>query len=320
MKEKFWDGKKILVTGGAGFLGSFVVEKLMRDKGVDSDNIRIPRSRDMDLKVLENGVKAVRDVDIVIHIAGRGGGIGYNRKYPGTLFYDNIVMNTQMMEAARKEGVEKFVGIGTVCAYPKFTPVPFKEDDLWNGYPEETNAAYGLAKKMMLVQSQAYRHQYEFNCIHLLMVNLYGPRDNFSPEASHVISALIKKIFDAKESGEDYIEVWGTGKATREFLYVEDAAEGIILATEKYNKSEPVNLGSGFEISIKELVELIAEIAGFNGEIRWDTSKPDGQPRRCLDVSKAKEAFGFEAKVDFREGLKRTIEWYKNGLLSEVRR
>ena len=318
MKEKFWEGKKVLVTGGAGFLGSFVGEKLMRDKGVDSDNIRIPRSRDMDLKVWENCVKAVKDVDIVIHIAGRGGGIGYNRKYPGTLFYDNIVMNTQMMEAARQEGVEKFVGIGTVCAYPKFTPVPFKEDDLWNGYPEETNAAYGLAKKMMLVQSQAYRQQYGFNSIHLLMVNLYGPRDDFSPEASHVISALIKKIFDAKESGKDYIDVWGTGKATREFLYVEDAAEGIILATEKYNKGEPVNLGSGFEISIKELVELIAELAGFDGEIRWDTSKPDGQPKRCLDVSRAKEEFGFEAKINFREGLEKTIEWYTNHKITQI--
>jgi GDP-L-fucose synthase len=219
-------------------------------------------------------------------------------------------MGIQMMEAARQEGVEKFVAIGTICGYPKFTTVPFKEEDLWIGYPEETNAPYGLAKKMMLVQSQAYRQEYGFNSIYLLPVNLYGPRDNFSPESSHVIPALIKKIFDAKESGKDYIEVWGTGKATREFLYVEDAAEGIILATEKYNTSEPVNLGSGFEISIKDLVELIAELAGFDGEIRWDTSKPDGQPRRCLDVSRAKQEVGFEAKVGLREGLKRTIEWY----------
>ena len=315
MKEKFWKGKKILVTGGAGFLGSFAVEKLIKERGVAPKNIRIPRSNDIDLRILSNCVKVVKNIDIVIHIAGRGGGIGYNRKYPGTLFYDNIVMNTQLMEAARQEGVEKFVGIGTVCAYPKYASVPFKEDDLWGGYLEETNAAYGLAKKMMLVQSQAYKQQYGFNSIHLLMVNLYGPRDNFSHEASHVISALIKKIFDAKESGEDYIEVWGTGKATREFLYVEDAAEGIRLATEKYDKSEPVNLGSGFEISIKELVELIAEIAGFDGEIKWDTSKPDGQPRRCLDVSRAKEEFWFEAKVDFREGLKRTIEWYEEEMM-----
>ena len=320
MKEKFWEGKKVLVTGGAGFLGSFVVEKLISDKGVDPESIRIPRSRDIDLRVWENCVKAVKDVDIVIHVAGRGGGIGYNRKYPGTLFYDNIVMNTQMMEAARQEAVEKFVGIGTVCAYPKYASVPFKEENLWEGYPEETNAAYGLAKKMMLVQSQAYRQQYEFNSIHLLMVNLYGPRDDFGLEASHVIPALIKKIFDAKESGEDYITVWGTGKATREFLYVEDAAEGTILATERYDKPNPVNLGSGFEISIKDLIELIAEIAGFKGEIRWDTSKPDGQPKRCLDVSRAKEGFGFEAKVDFREGLKKTIEWYKKVLLSGVRK
>jgi GDP-L-fucose synthase len=307
----FWEGKKVLVTGGAGFLGTFVVEKLINEREVVQKNIKIPRSRDIDLRVWENCVKAVKDIDIVIHVAGRGGGIGYNRKYPSTLFYDNIVMNTQVMEAARQEGVEKFVGIGTVCAYPKYATVPFKEENLWAGYPEETNAAYGLAKKMLLVQSQAYQQQYGFNSIHLLMVNLYGPKDNFSPEASHVISALIKKIFDAKESGENYIEVWGTGKATREFLYVEDAAEGIILATERYNKSAPVNLGSGGEISIKELVELIAEIVGFNGEIRWDTSKPDGQPRRCLDVSRAKKEFGFEAKVGFREGLKGTIEWYR---------
>ena len=275
---------------------------------------------DENIDVNPGSIKAVKNIDIVIHIAGRGGGIGYNRKYPGTLFYDNLIMNTQLMEAARQEGVEKFVGIGTVCSYPKYTPVPFKEENLWNGYPEETNAAYGLAKKMMLVQSQAYRQQYGFDSIHLLMVNLYGPRDDFSPEASHVISALIKKMFDAKESGEDYIEVWGTGKATREFLYVEDAARGIILATEKYDKPDPVNLGSGFEISIKDLVELIAEIAEFEGEIRWDTSKPDGQPRRCLDVSRAKEEFEFEAKVGFREGLEKTIEWYEKVLLSGVRK
>jgi GDP-L-fucose synthase len=320
MKEKFWKGKKILVTGGAGFLGSFAVEKLIKERGVAPENIRIPRSRDIDLRVWEKCVKVVKNIDIVIHIAGRGGGIGYNRKCPGTLFYDNIVMNTQLMEAARQEGVEKFVCIGTVCAYPKYASVPFKEENLWEDYPEETNAAYGLAKKMMLVQSQAYRQQYGFKSIHLLMVNLYGPRDNFSPEASHVISALIKKIFDAKESGENYITVWGTGRATREFLYVGDAAEGIILATEKYNKPDPVNLGSGFEISIKELVELIAELAGFDGVIRWDTSKPDGQPRRCLDVSRAREEFGFVAKVDFREGLEKTIEWYKKVLLSGIRK
>ena len=302
--------KKILVTGGAGFLGSFIVEKL-KEKGLSEENIRIPRSRDTDLRRWENCVGVVKDIDIVIHLAAKVGGIGYNQKYPATLFYDNAIMGIQMMEAARQGGVEKFVAMGTICAYPKFTPVPFREEDLWNGYPEETNAPYGLAKKMMLVQAQAYRQQYGFNSVYLLPVNLYGPRDNFDPESSHVIPALIKKIFDAKESGEGYISVWGTGKATREFLYVEDAAEGIILATGKYNKSDPVNLGSGFEISIKELVELIAELAGFEGEIKWDITKPDGQPRRCLDVSRAKEEFGFEAEVGFREGLEKTIEWYR---------
>ena len=305
----FWKNKKVLVTGGAGFLGSFVVEKL-KEKGVSGENIRIPRSGNTDLRIWENCTWVVKDIDIAIHLAAKVGGIGYNQKYPATLFYDNAIMGIQMMEAARQGNIEKFVAVGTICAYPKFTPVPFKEDELWNGYPEETNAPYGLAKKMMLVQSQAYRQQYGFNSIYLLPVNLYGPGDNFDPESSHVIPALIKKIFDAKESGEDYVEVWGTGKATREFLYVEDAAEGIILATERYDKGEPVNLGYGFEISIKELVELIAELAGFDGEIRWDTSKPDGQPRRCLDVGRAKEEFGFEAKVDFREGLGKTIEWY----------
>lgn len=278
------------------------------------ENIRIPRSKNNDLKQWKNCAKVVKDIDIIIHLAARVGGIGYNQKYPATLFYDNAIMGIQMIEAARQENVEKLVAMGTICAYPKFTPVPFKEEDLWKGYPEETNAPYGLAKKMMLVQAQAYRQQYGFNCIYLLPVNLYGPRDNFDPEHSHVIPALIKRIFDAKESGEEYITVWGTGKATREFLYVEDAAEGIILATEKYNKPEPINLGAGFEISIKALVELIVDITGFDGEIRWDKSKPDGQPRRCLDVSKAKEEFGFEAKVGFKEGLKRAVEWYTNNI------
>lgn len=308
----FWDDKKILATGGAGFLGSFVIEKLVEEKRAAPENIRIPRSRDMDLRRWDNCIKAVKDIDIVIHLAGRGGGIGYNRKYPATLFYDNIIMNTQLMEAARQEGVEKFVGIGTVCAYPKFTPVPFKEEYLWGGYPEETNAPYGLAKKMLLVQSQAYRQQYGFNSIHLLLVNLYGPRDDFDLETSHAIAALIRKFVEAIQNNKKEVEVWGTGKASREFLYVEDAARGIILATEKYNKQEPVNIGAGFEIKIKDLVELIAELTGFEGKIKWDTTKPDGQPRRCLDVSKAKKEFGFEAKTDFREGLKKTIEWYKN--------
>ena len=311
----FWNEKKILVTGGAGFLGSFVVDNLIKERNVRQENIRIPRSANMDLRIWENCVKVVDNIDIVIHLAGRGGGIGYNRKNPGVLFYDNVLMNSQLMEAARQEGVEKFVGIGTVCSYPKYTPIPFVEENLWDGYPEETNAAYGLAKKMMLVQSQAYRQQYGFNSIHLLMINLYGPRDNFDPEVSHVIPALIRKFVDAVRNDQKEVVVWGTGKATREFLYVEDAAEGIILATEKYNKSDPVNLGSGSEISIKDLAELISELAGFDGEIRWDTSKPDGQPRRLLDVSKAEREFGFKSKVNLREGLKRTIDWYKASFL-----
>jgi GDP-L-fucose synthase len=306
----FWSDKKILVTGGAGFLGSFVVEKLIKEKNVNPKAMVVPRSKDMDLRIWENCVKVVKDIDIVLHLAGKGGGIGYNRRYPATLFYDNILMNTQLMEAARLGEVEKFVGIGTVCSYPKYTPVPFKEENLWNGYPEETNASYGLSKKMMLVQSQAYGQQYGFNSIHLLMVNLYGPRDNFDPESSHAIPALIKKMVDAKLEGKKDVVVWGTGKASREFLYVEDAAEGVLLATEKYNKPDPVNLGANREITIKELVDLIAQLVGYDGKIVWDTSKPDGQPRRCLDTSKAKKEFGFEARTDFKEGLKRTIEWY----------
>lgn len=311
----FWDNKKILVTGGAGFLGSFVLNGLIRERNVRQENVSIPRSANIDLRIWENCVRVVKDIDIVIHLAGRGGGIGYNRKYPGMLFYDNIVMNSQLMEAARQEGVEKFVGIGTVCSYPKYAAVPFKEESLWDGYPEETNAAYGLSKKMMLVQSQAYRQQYGFNSIHLLMVNLYGPRDNFNLESSHVIPALIRKFVDAVQNEEKKVVVWGTGKASREFLYVEDAAEAILLATEKYNKADPVNIGAGKEITIHELVNLIGELTGFKGNIVWDTSKPDGQPRRCLDTSKAKREFEFEAKTDFREGLKRTIDWYKVNVL-----
>jgi GDP-L-fucose synthase len=311
----FWDNKKILVTGGAGFLGSFVLNGLIRERNVRQENVSIPRSANIDLRIWENCVRVVKDIDIVIHLAGRGGGIGYNRKYPGMLFYDNIVMNSQLMEAARQEGVEKFVGIGTVCSYPKYAAVPFKEESLWDGYPEETNAAYGVSKKMMLVQSQAYRQQYGFNSIHLLMVNLYGPRDNFNLESSHVIPALIRKFVDAVQNEEKEVVVWGTGKASREFLYVEDAAEAILLATEKYNKADPVNIGAGKEITIHELVNLIGELTGFKGNIVWDTSKPDGQPRRCLDTSKAKREFGFEAKTDFKEGLKRTIDWYKVNVL-----
>ena len=305
----FWDDKKILVTGGAGFLGSFLVEQL-KEKGIDEVDIRIPRRKDMDLRQWENCVKAVKDIDIVMHLAARVGGIGFNRSYPATLFYDNAIMGIQLMEAARQEEVDKFVAIGTVCAYPKYTPVPFKEDDLWNGYPEETNAPYGLAKKMLLVQSQAYRQQYGYQSIFLLPVNLYGPRDNFDLESSHVIPALIRRFTEAVKNNKKEVEVWGTGKASREFLYVEDAAEGILLATERYNKPEPVNLGAGFEIKIKDLVELIAELTRFEGEIVWDTTKPDGQPRRCLDVSRAEKEFGFKAKIGFRDGLKKTIEWY----------
>ena len=315
----FWQDKKVLVTGGAGFLGSFVVEKLI-ERGVPEENIRVPRSRELDLRKWENCVKAVEGMDVVIHLAARVGGIGYNRKYPATLFYDNAIMGIQLMEAARLAGVEKYVAIGTVCAYPKFTPVPFKEEDLWNGYPEETNAPYGIAKKIQLVQAQAYRQQYGFNAIFLLPVNLYGPRDNFHLEHSHVIPALIRKMVDARIEGRDEIVVWGTGKPSREFLYVEDAAEGILLATEKYNKPEPVNLGSGMEITIRDLVNLIAELTGYEGKITWDASKPDGQPRRCLDVSRAEREFGFKAKTDFREGLKRTIQWYEENREEIIRR
>ena len=306
----FWTDKKILVTGGAGFLGSFLVEKLIKEKKVDPRSTRVPRSKDADLRRWGSCVKAVKDMNIVIHLAAKVGGIGFNKKYPATLFYDNAIMGLQLMEAARQEGVQKFVAIGTVCAYPKYTSVPFKEEDLWKGYPEETNAPYGIAKKILLVQAQAYREQYGFNVIYLLPVNLYGPRDNFNPESSHVIPALIKKMVDAKLDGKNEVVVWGTGKASREFLYVEDAAEGILLATEKYDKSDPINLGIGKEITIRELVGLIAELAGYKGKIIWDSSKPDGQPRRRLEISKAREEFGFEAKTDLNEGLKRAINWY----------
>jgi len=308
----FWSGKKILVTGGAGFLGSFIVERLLNDKNVEPENIRVPRSSTVDLRRWENCVEAVRDVDVVIHLAAKVGGIGFNSKYPATLFYDNAIMGIQLMEAAKREAVDKFVAIGTVCAYPKHTPVPFREEDLWNGYPEETNAPYGIAKKILLVQAQAYRQQYGFNAIFLLPVNLYGPRDNFDLDSSHVIPALVKKMVDAKLEGKNEVVVWGTGKPSREFLYVEDAADGILMATEKYEKADPVNLGTGREITIKELVNLIMELSEYEGNILWDTSKPDGQPRRCLDTSKAREEFGFEAKTDFNEGLKKTINWYKN--------
>lgn len=301
--------KRILVTGGAGFVGSFVVQKLIK-KGVLHKNILVPRSTNCDLRKWENCQKVVRGQDVVIHLAAKVGGIGLNRAKPGELFYDNIIIGAQLMEAARLAGVEKFVAIGTICAYPKFTPTPFKEENLWAGYPEETNAPYGLAKKMLLVQAQAYRQQYGFNAIYLLPVNLYGPGDNIDPASSHVIPALIRKVFEAKRNKQKNIEVWGTGKATREFLYVEDAAEGIILATERCDKSDPINLGSGMEISIKNLVKLICQLAGYRGKVIWDKTKPDGQPRRMLDVSRAQKEFGFKAKTSFKGGLKKTIDWY----------
>ncbi len=309
----FWKDRRVLVTGGAGFLGTHLVEKLRKRH---CQNMFVPRSRDYDFVEMEAVRRVYQDSkpDIVMHLAARMGGIGANRANPGKFFYDNLIMGVQMMEVGRRFGVEKFVGIGTVCCYPKFTPVPFKEEDVWNGYPEETSAPYGLAKKMFLVQSQAYRKQYGFNSIHLLLVNIYGPRDNFDPKSSHVIPATIKKCFDAKENGDKEITIWGTGKPTREFLYVEDCAEAIILATEKYNKSDPVNIGIAFEISIKKLVYLIAELTGFDGKITWDTSKPDGQPRRRLDTTKAEKEFGFKAKIPFEEGLRKTIEWYRKNI------
>jgi len=318
--------KRITVTGGKGFLGSHLVRKLKEERGCQ--DIFIADLPEYDLRVLEDIKKMFDDQKphIVIHLAAVVGGIGANRENPGRFFYDNAIMGIQLMHEAYLRGIEKFVALGTICCYPKFTPVPFKEEDIWNGYPEETNAPYGLAKKMLLVQSQAYRRQYGFNSIFLMPVNLYGPGDNFNPNTSHVIPALIKKIVDAmggKESAlqrmqeqkksdkpDQPIIVWGTGKASREFVYVEDAAEGIILATEKYDKPDPVNVGAGFEISIKNLIELIARLANFNGEIIWDSSKPDGQPRRMLDTSKAESEFGFKAKMPFDEGLRKTIEWY----------
>jgi len=356
--ETFWRDKRVIVTGGAGFLGSFVVEKLEQRGAAD---IIVPRSSDYDLRNIDATRQLFHDVglrnpsatlpfdklrtpqrmgnqtdseirnpkrcpepfdklrtgfvegsEIVIHLAAHVGGIGANRAHPAEFFYDNLMMGVPLMHEAWKSGVGKFVAIGTVCAYPKFTPVPFKEEDLWKGYPEETNAPYGLAKKMLLVQSQAYRQQYGFNSIFLLPVNLYGPGDNFDPESSHVIPALIRKCMDAKEQGDDHIVAWGDGSPTREFLYVRDAAEGVLLATERYNKSDPVNLGSAFEISIKDLLETIARLTGFEGEIVWDTSKPNGQPRRKLDVSRARERFGFEARTSFEDGLRRTVEWYRS--------
>lgn len=309
----FFKNKKILITGGAGFLGSFVVKKLL-ERSVPKKNIFIPRSKDLDLRKWANCARAVKDKDIVIHLAGNVGGIGYNKENPGSLFYDNLMMGTHLIETARLAGIQKFVAIGTICCYPKFTPTPFAEASLWHGYPEETNAPYGLAKKMLLVQSQAYRQQYNFNSIFLLPTNLYGPGDNFDSKKSHVIPALIKKVADAQKSKQDYIDVWGTGEASREFLYVDDCAEGIVLATEKYNKPEPVNIGANKEILIKDLAKIICKLMDFKGKIRWDKTKPDGQPRRVVDATLARKEFGFKAKTDFEEGLKKTIDWYTKSL------
>jgi len=306
----FFENRRVVVTGGAGFLGGYVIERLQK-RGCK--NILVPKIEDYDLVSINDISRMYDDMkpDIVIHLAAVVGGIGANREHPGEFFYKNLMMGVQLIEQGRLRNIEKFVAIGTVCAYPKFTPVPFKEENIWNGYPEETNAPYGLAKKMLLVQSQSYRAEYGFNSIFLLPVNLYGPGDNFDPTSSHVIPALIKKCVDAIDSDADYIDCWGTGSASREFIYVADAAEGILLATEQYNGPEPVNIGAGFEITIKELAEKIVELTGFTGEIRWDSSKPDGQPRRRLDVSKANKYFGFKAKTLFDEGLKTTIDWYR---------
>lgn len=296
--------KRIVVTGGAGFLGSHVVAALQKEKPAE---IRVPRSSKFDLRLAEDAARAVAGADIVIHLAANVGGIGYNQQNPATLYYDNMLMGVHVMHEAWKAGVKKFVAIGTICAYPKFTPVPFQEEHLWNGYPEETNAPYGLAKKMMLVQAQAYRQQYGWNAIYLLPVNLYGPGDNFAPQSSHVIPALIRKFVEAVDRGDQEVMVWGTGLPTREFLYVSDAAQGIVLATKHYDGAEPVNLGSSFEISIRELAELVAELTGFTGKIVFDASKPDGQPRRKLDVTKAEQLFKFRSSTPFAEGLKHTI-------------
>lgn len=316
----FWSDKRVVVTGGAGFLGSFLVEHL---RAKDCRAIVVPRSKDYDLVEMDAVRRLYADAkpDVVIHLAARVGGIGANQANPGRFFYDNLMMGTQLIEVGRQLGVKKFVAIGTICAYPKYAPIPFKEDDLWAGFPEETNAPYGLAKKMMLVQSQAYRQQYGFNSIVLFPVNLYGPRDNFDLETSHVIPALIRKCAEAQQKGNPEIVLWGDGTPTREFLYVEDAAEGILLAAEQYNDSRPLNLGTGEEISIKNLAGIIAAEVGFHGRILWDPTKPNGQPRRCLDISRIKQTIGFQPTHSLRDGLKKTIQWYRANLdaLREVR-
>ncbi|HEY9633797.1 MAG TPA: GDP-L-fucose synthase [Coleofasciculaceae cyanobacterium] len=302
--------KRILVTGGAGFLGRQVIQQLCK-AGAEPEKITVSRSREYDLRSPEASQQVVQQQDIVIHLAAHVGGIGLNREKPAELFYDNLMMGTQLIHAAYQAGVEKFVCVGTICSYPKFTSVPFKEDDLWNGYPEETNAPYGIAKKALLVQLQAYRQQYGFNGIYLLPVNLYGPEDNFDPNSSHVIPALIRKVHEAQQKGLHQLSVWGDGTPTREFLYSTDAALGIVMGTQRYNEPEPVNLGTGYEISIYDLVTLICELMEFEGEIVWETDKPNGQPRRCLDTERAKQAFAFTAQMDFKEGLKTTIDWYR---------
>jgi len=308
--KEFWADKKVCVTGGDGFLGSFV-QKVLAKRG--AKDVFIPLIDDYDLTDKDNIQRMLSDAkpDVIIHLAALAGGIGANRARPAEFFYKNLMMGVPLMHEAWKFGVEKFVAIGTICAYPKFTPIPFLEENLWDGYPEETNAPYGLAKKMLLVQAQAYREQYGFNAIYLLPVNLYGPRDNFNLETSHVIPALIRKMSDAAENGDKEVILWGDGSPTREFFYAGDAARGIVMAAERYHDSEPVNLGAGMEISIKDLALMIAELSGFDGELIWDTSKPNGQPRRALDTQRAKDYFGFEAEMDFKEGLKATIEWYR---------
>ena len=314
MATNFWKNKRVIVTGGAGFLGSFIVEKLNK---LGVDELFIPRSAKYDLRHVEAIKELISDttkggnpVDMVIHLAANVGGIGANREHPGTFFYDNLMMGTNLLHESYKCGINKFVATGTICAYPKFTPVPFKEEAIWDGYPEETNAPYGLAKKMMLVQSQSYREEYGYNSIFLLPVNLYGPRDNFDLNSSHVIPAMIRKCIEAKDSGAENITLWGDGSPSREFLYVEDAAEGLLLASEHFNSSDPINLGSGREVNIKDLSHIISKAVGFNGDIIWDTDKPNGQPRRCLDTEKATKLFGFTAKKELEDGIKETVEWY----------
>ena len=313
----FWRGRRVVVTGGAGFLGSRVVAQL-RERG--ARNVLVPRSADLDLRLRENCRRAVEGADLVIHLAATVGGIGFNRENPGMLFYDNLIMGAQLMEEARLSGVRKFVAVGTVCAYPKFTPVPFREEDLWEGYPEETNAPYGLAKKMLLVQAQAYRQQYGFNAIYLLPVNLYGPGDNFDPKSSHVVPALIRKIWEAKVAGSDFVSVWGDGSAGREFLFVDDAATAIVRASEFYDGAAPINVGSGSEVTIRDLVDILCRLLEFDGRIQWDPSKPNGQPRRGLEVSRAREAFGFEARTDFHSGLQKTCEGWTEMMSKEIER